>query len=276
LKRYILDLPQQDLHDIELKYARIDCQKGSMDFAQYQTFTEQDRLLFTMWVDLHAASGFFEGKSLRMVCQPIVEQQLRTTIQRAEEQLENIEPTERLTIRVAIINLYGRGIFIFGWDAIEQIKRHFAEVQKSRELEVIKSMENFIYECEHPFDDVVVIYQKRFEEHRTLNNWYEWLNLYIRHFRLDEADDLYKKLFLENRDLIGEESEFIYRAYIDYVTVHNRDMKDALKCYLDAKPQIKDADIANYWEMELMLYTSTFNDPERFEEERFPYVQRGG
>ncbi|MDD3339253.1 MAG: hypothetical protein PHS82_10405 [Lachnospiraceae bacterium] len=275
VKKYLPDLPQEELHDVELKYAKIDCQKGDIDFAQYKTLTEQDCCLLMVMADLQAATLFLQGKSIQMLRFPVIENQLRTTIQNAENNLSTIKEADRLWIRVTLINLYGRGIFVYNWNVINEIKIHFDEIQKNADPELIKSMQNFIFECEHPFEEAVSVFEKCFEEERTLINWYELCNLYIRHFKLNEADILYKKLFLEHRDLIEPESEFVYRSYIDYVTINQRNVNDALKCFLEAKTYIKDVDIENYWELELMLYTNTFNEPERFEEERLPYVRLG-
>lgn len=62
---------------------------------------------------------------------------------------------------------------------------------------------------------------------------------------------------------------------MDYVTLYKRDLKYALQCYLDAKEAFKDTDIEGFWELELMLYSSSFNNPERFEIERKHFMEKG-
>ena len=81
----------------------------------------------------------------------------------------------------------------------------------------------------------------------------------------ERADAMYQELFSERRELIEEGPEYAYRAFIDYVTHYKRNLKYALQCYLDAKEAFKDTDIEGFWELELMLYSGTFNNPERFE-----------
>lgn len=56
---------------------------------------------------------------------------------------------------------------------------------------------------------------------------------------------------------------------------YRRDIKDALQCYLDAKESFVDTDIEGFWELELMIHTNSFNDPERFEIERKSFMERG-
>lgn len=275
VKRYLKGLTEKELRDIELKYARIDCQRGCIDFSHYQALTEQDKILFSTWADLHAANAFFCDNPLHILQQPIVEDQLNNTIHNAENIIETIEDREKMAVHCALINLYGRGIFTYGWDSVGIIKRHIDEIRTEAEPETITSFENFVLECERPFEEVEEVFTKRFESDRNLNNWYELRNLYLRHSKYDEIDHLYKVMFENNQEIIDADSEFVYRDYIDYVTHYFRDMKDAQKCYLDAKDKIKDPDIANYWELELMLYTNTFNDPERFEEERLPFLEKG-
>lgn len=92
---------------------------------------------------------------------------------------------------------------------------------------------------------------------------------------MDRADAMYKELFADRRELIEEEPEYAYRAYIDYVTMYHRDLRDALQCYLDSKETFRDTDIEGFWELELMLYSNTFNEPERFETERQSFLERG-
>ena len=99
--------------------------------------------------------------------------------------------------------------------------------------------------------------------------------MYIRHGMFDKADAMYRELFSEHKELIAEGPEYAYRAFIDYVMLYRRDLKYALQCYLDAKESFKDTDIEGFWELELMFYVNSFNDPERFETERKHFVEKG-
>lgn len=100
-------------------------------------------------------------------------------------------------------------------------------------------------------------------------------HFYIRHGMFERADAMYQELFSERMELIEEGPEYAYRAFIDYVTLYKRNLKYALQCYLDAKETFKDTDIEGFWELELMLYSGTFNNPERFELERKQFVDKG-
>jgi hypothetical protein len=91
----------------------------------------------------------------------------------------------------------------------------------------------------------------------------------------DYSDEMFKKLFTEDVDLIEDIPEFAYREYIDYITIYHRNINDALKCYIMARDKFADTDIAGYWETELMRITNTFNNPERFEKDRRLFVEKG-
>ena len=136
-------------------------------------------------------------------------------------------------------------------------------------------MDNFIYEYEAPMEDVIARFKQTFDKRKNLRSWQELNHLYVRHGMMDQADAMYKELLAERKELIAEGPEYAYRAYIDYITLYHRDMKDALQCYLDAKEAFQDTDIEGFWELELMVYTNTFNDPERFEIERKPFMEKG-
>ena len=124
-------------------------------------------------------------------------------------------------------------------------------------------------------DDVIARFRQTFDKRKNLRSWQELNHLYVRHGMMDQADAMYKELLAERKELIAEGPEYAYRAYIDYITLYHRDMKDALQCYLDAKEVFQDTDIEGFWELELMVYTNTFNDPERFEIERKPFMEKG-
>lgn len=81
--------------------------------------------------------------------------------------------------------------------------------------------------------------------------------------------------FQNGKELIEDEPEYAYRAFIDYVTFYKRDLKYALQCYLDSKEAFQDADIEGFLELELMVYSNSFNEPERFEIERKQFVEKG-
>lgn len=113
------------------------------------------------------------------------------------------------------------------------------------------------------------------DENMLTKKQFDILEAYIRHGMIGKADEMYKELLTERKELISDEPEYAYRAYIDFITQYRRDLKDALQCFLDAKQAFRDSDIQGFWELELMIYTNTFNNPESFENERLPFLERG-
>ena len=60
-----------------------------------------------------------------------------------------------------------------------------------------------------------------------------------------------------------------------YILNYTRDVKYALRFYLEHKADMKDENIKTFCEHELMFYTNCFNNPEQFEEERRVFVEQG-
>ena len=66
-------------------------------------------------------------------------------------------------------------------------------------------------------------------------------------------------------------NHFIYRELEQYGFC---EMCIRDRCYLDSKETFRDTDIEGFWELELMLYSNTFNEPERFETERQSFLEQ--
>ncbi|MDY5642587.1 MAG: hypothetical protein SPG79_06260, partial [Candidatus Faecousia sp.] len=105
--------------------------------------------------------------------------------------------------------------------------------------------------------------------------WNALTGIYIRFGDLDTADARYQDLLRDHEELYQGEPEYMYRAYLDFIREYRRDLKNALRCFLDGKDKFDDKAIADFWELELMLMTATFNEPERFEKERYPFMEDG-
>lgn len=101
------------------------------------------------------------------------------------------------------------------------------------------------------------------------------LQFYKRNNMLDKADEMFEKLFTEHKEYVESEPEYIYRAYILYILDYQRDLKKALQFYTMNKDEMKDGDIREFWESELMMCTNSFNNPKQFEEERKLLVEQG-
>lgn len=104
--------------------------------------------------------------------------------------------------------------------------------------------------------------------------WLELLHFYIRNGRFDKADHLYQELFESHADLIQDGPEYAFRGYIDYILRYRRNLKNALRIFVEHNEDFKDLNLRDFWEHELMVYTGSFNDPERFEAERRSFVQQ--
>lgn len=173
------------------------------------------------------------------------------------------------------MNMYGRGMCLFGWEKKDKLNCCFNCMKDCGDSVLLESMYNFIFEFEAPLPEVIKRYRETFEKRKDISRWQELQHLYVRHGMMAEADAMYRELLTERKELIVDEPEYAYRAYIDYVLLYQRDLKDALQCYVDAKAAFKDTDIEGFWELELMFLTNTFNEPERFEVILKPFVEKG-
>lgn len=128
---------------------------------------------------------------------------------------------------------------------------------------------------EHSYEENVQHFQAAFEKAPSMRAWHALLGIQIRAGELDKAEAMYQDLLSNHKELYQDAPEYAYRDYLDFIRDHQRDLKNALKYFLDGKEQFHDRDIANFWEMELRHFTFNFNNPERFEEERFRFVEKG-
>ena len=192
-----------------------------------------------------------------------------------ERNVRLIDRKERIPMYVQMINLYGCGMLIFGWDKKKKLETLYEKLSEYANPELLESISYFIFEMDAPIAEAEKRFVNSFEKNKNIITWQELNHFYIRHGMFERVDAMYKELFSERRELIEEGPEYAYRAFIDYVTLYKRNLKNALQCYLDAKEIFKDTDIEGFWELELMLYSNTFNNPERFEIERKQFVDKG-
>lgn len=284
VKKYIeaVDVPMGAdafWREIEMKYARVIAQSGKIDLSEYQHITSSDRIMLETTAEMSRWNNTLEQIAVengwRRIYDPRLERQLKKVIAETENNVRRIDGRDRLPIYVQLMNMYGRGMVLFGWRKINKLKDCLERIRGYGDPEVLESMENYVYEFEAPIEDVIGRFRDTFERKPCITTWQELNHLYIRHGMMDRADAMYKELFADRRELIEEEPEYAYRAYIDYITLYHRDLKDALQCYLDSKETFQDTDIEGFWELELMLYSNTFNEPERFETERQSFLERG-
>lgn len=265
--------------DIEMKYARVMAQSGNIDLFEYPHITSADRILLETTAEMSRWNNTVEQIAVqagwRRINDPELEKQLKKAAAETENNIRRMDVRDRFPVYIQLMNLYGRGMVLFGWKKIDKLKYCLERIQGYHDPDVMESMENYLYEFEAPIGDVIARFRDTFERKPSIITWQELNHLYIRHGMMDRVDAMYKELFADRRELIEEEPEYAYRAYIDYVTMYHRDLRDALRCYLDSKETFRDTDIEGFWELELMLYSNTFNEPERFETERQSFLERG-
>lgn len=280
IKKYLVNLSDEEWRDVEMKYARISAQKGEIDTKEFPHITSKDGMLLEAIAKSSKCANLIEDVTANVPADqiktiPQFTREIRETIRYLEDVVRRIDRSERVPVYVQLINLYGRGMLLFGWDKKEKLASLYERLSEYADSDLLESMSNFIYEMNAPIEESIKRFKATFEKKKNIITWQELNHLYIRHNMFDQADAMYKELLSERKELISEGPEYAYRAFIDYVTLYKRDLKYALQCYLDAKEAFHDTDIEGFWELELMLYSNSFNNPERFGEERKHFVEKG-
>ena len=275
IRTYIPQLSEEELRNVEMQYAKVICQSGTIELNLFDAITEQDKNLLNILAAAARCNRELEECRAEDLRRNGFEDRLKKVICLAESGLSQIAEEERLHIRIQLLNFYGRGILLFGWDALDTMKRYYAEICEAGMEDANRQLSNFIYEFEYSFDEAALRYELSFRESPSLMNWIERRNFYLRHERFERVDALYRELFAQHPDLIADQPEYAYRAYIGYITLYRRDLKDAIECYIEAKKWFGDAEIAGFLEFELMALSNTFNNPERFESERRQFIEKG-
>ena len=263
-----------------MKYAMISAQKGEINVKEFTHITAKDEIVLKSIARASKCSNLIEDATANIPADqignvPQLAREIRDTTYYLERNVRLIDRKERVPMYVQMINLYGRGMLIFGWDKKEKLETLYERLSEYANPELLDSMSNFIFEMDAPIAEAEKRFLTSFENKKNIITWQELNHFYIRHGMFERADAMYQELFSERRELIEEGPEYAYRAFIDYVTHYKRNLKYALQCYLDAKEAFKDTDIEGFWELELMLYSGTFNNPERFELERKQFVDKG-
>lgn len=280
VKKYLPKLTDDEWRDVEMKYARVSAQKGEIDVKEFLHITTKDGILLDSIAIASRCANLIEDVTANVPAEEIsglspFAKEIKDTIRYLEDSVRRIDRRDRVPLYVQMINLYGRGMLLFGWDKREKLTSLYERLSEYADPDLMESMGNFIFEMDAPIEESIKRFTATFERKKNIITWQELNHLYIRHGMFDKADAMYKELLSERKELIAEGPEYAYRAFIDYVTLYKRDLKYALQCYLDAKEAFQDTDIEGFWELELMLYSSSFNDPERFESERRHFVEKG-
>lgn len=263
----------EDRREVEKYYADVVAQSGKIDLAEFSALTEDDKLLFRTAADINhfaaRSSGYLEASA-----KPELERELQALISNVKKCVEQLDVKAALSIRRALIRLYYNGARLFGWNTLPEIKQHYQLITDLLDQRAAAETEELIFELEHTYEENVRHFQEAYEKAPSFQTWNALTWIHIRFGAFDIADERYLELFREHEELYREEPEYIYRACLDYVKEYHRDLKIALRCYLDSTNRFDDKDILGFWELELMLMTCTFNEPERFEEERRHFFEQ--
>lgn len=271
-------LPEGDVmmkRDLELKYARVLCRGGLVDLDKFPDLYDSDRVLINTLGEINTLMESMEFQPLESLRNNQIGEMIQQSIECAEINLNRIEEKERMPVRVTLMNLYGWKHRIFGLCVTESMEKQLKEIKKDDHSDLILTMENFLFENSHSLEEAEQRYRDTWNQKQTRELWMELLQFYKRNWMLDQADEMFRELFVEHSDYVQGDEEFAYRAYLDYILNYQRNLKDALRFYLTHKAEMKDAIISEFWEFELMMDTCSFNQPEKFEEERFSFVEQG-
>lgn len=273
------NLPDDDAkmrRDFEMKYARTVCQSGSINLTQFRALTAKDKtLLFVLAEEINMLHILDFKSHARLKSIPNLDKRLYAVIENTERKLSEIDEKEQISVISMLLNLYRWGKYLFGWNVISRMKEHMKYIKSTKNQKMITTFDNFIYECSHESEEAEKRYIRSWEENPSFELWQEILQFYKRNNMLDKADEMFEKLFTEHKEYVESEPEYIYRAYILYILDYQRDLKKALQFYTMNKDEMKDGDIREFWESELMMCTNSFNNPKQFEEERKLLVEQG-
>lgn len=263
----------EDRRAVERLCAEVTIQSGSIDWSQFPTLTNEDHLLLSFGAEANRLLQAFDAGRLPPI--PEVAQHLSALIQTAEQNIGTMSEDGALTLRRTLMLLYRIAKYLFEWPVLEEIKRHNREIQKTRNQLLKEDMEQIVFECGHSYKENVSYFQEIFEKKPSIRSWSALLGIHIRAGNLDKADEMYRDLLSNHKELYEDAPEYAYRAYLDFVRDHQRNLKYALQYFLEGKELFHDKDIAQFWELELKGFTCNFNEPERFETERWPFVEKG-
>lgn len=263
--------------DIQLCYIDVAIHKEPLNLDDFDAITERDKRYYELEMLLQTPLRLFvDGLAVEA---PVSESELLSILTEGEKRLQNlieIEPDDRLDFDVlhsAFANLYGNGIMRYQWLTLAQVKKHVAEIRKPRGAEIFE-----IYIDELQAKDLSVIeerYKEQFEKHKDIMALEEWCHFYTRHGMFEKTKDLYDSVFNERKYLIKDQSEYFYRAYIDYTLAHQFDLTPALRCFIEQRNEFKDIFIYMSFEMDLKFATCTFNDPEQMLEDAETLLKEG-
>lgn len=261
-----IDFPDNETkRDIQKCYLDIAIQNGPVNIDDYDALTDYDRdcyQLMTLLAKPMKQIDKFSGNTIKLS-----EADLLAIIKEGEEQLAHIISEQEGGqdsidgIHSSFINIYGYGILKYHWNAIPEVRRHYEAVQNARAREAFDIYIDELH-AENP-EIIEERYHALFDRYKDMISFNEWSHFYIRHEMVEKTKALYDSVFNERRYLIHDQAEYFYRCYIDFIMARGLNVAPALRCFVDHRDDFKDPFIAMSFEMDLMFYTCTFNNPDR-------------
>lgn len=275
---HYFDFPDIDTkRDIQICYLEIAHRKEEVFLDDYEALTSFDKKFFELAILLESPMrSFNEGVAVEA---DIKEAELLAVLTEGEGRLLdllNSEHDDRLGfdgIHTTFANLYGNGILRYHWHAINEVRRHCAEIKNRRAIEPMS-----IYIDELQAEDLDLVekrYEAEFNKYQDIFTFDEWIRFYIRHGWFEKAKNLYDSVFDERAYLIKDQPEYFYRSYIVFNLHHKFDVTPAIKCFVENKDAFKDIFIYMSFEMDLNFCTVTFNNPDRMIEDATILLNEG-
>ena len=102
---------------------------------------------------------------------PQLAREIRDTTRYLERYVRLIDRKERTQIYVQMINLYGQGMLIFGWDKKEKLETLYERLSEYANPELLDSMSNFIFEMDAPIAEAEKRFLTSFENKKNIITW---------------------------------------------------------------------------------------------------------
>lgn len=220
IKKYLPALKDDEWRDIEMEYAWISAQKGEIDTSEFVHLATKDRVLLDAQAKASRCANRIEDATANVPRDQLknlqgLAKEMRETIHCLENAVRRIDRFECVPMYVQLINLYGRGMLIFGWDKEEKLNDLYQRLSEFADADMLEAMSNFIFEMDAPIEKTISRFKVTFEKKKDFISWQELNHLYIRHGMMDQADAMYRELLSERKELIEDGPEYAYRAFID-------------------------------------------------------------
>ena len=264
-----------DRKNVEMRYAEAVATSGNVDVDDLSELTEQEKLLIKYGAKVNETLNSFSGLVPGMDIDPKLECDLHSIIEDTKHAAEAMEGDLAMSMYRCLILLYSRGIQMFGWRKQAAVRVYASKFENIGNRQLANEIRDIVYRCEHNYEDCIGRFGAFYEKEITFENWNRLIITHIYFGNLDAADEMYRDLLNNHRELYRDEPEYAFRAYLGFIKEFRRDAGTAIKYFLEGKAEFQDKGIVGFWESELMFATNTFNNPEHLEELRQQFVDDG-